>query len=148
MSHQSAYNYPPRAAGLLAALAALTVVLLMPVSPLLALGLTVHDAHECCQADQAEEHEHCMTGAGPTAHQEPTSKQCGCHVVPADGALPAEAVALTSATISFGAPVPAQSNAQIDIPLAREPDEAEPTHHLHRKAPAAPLYLLNSVLLI
>lgn len=68
--------------------------------------------------------------------------------VPADGALPTEAVALTSTTISFGAPVPAQSNAQVDIPLAREPDEAEPTRHLHIKATTSPLYLLNSVLLL
>lgn len=148
MCHQSPHGCPPRAAGLLAGLAALTVVLLMPVSPLLALGLTSHDTHACCQIDQTEEHERCVTGAGPTAHQEESSKRCGCHVVPADGALPTEAVALTSTTISFGAPVPAQSNAQVDIPLAREPDEAEPTRHLHIKATTSPLYLLNSVLLL
>lgn len=128
-------------------LAALAMVLLAPVASAVALGQSSHSGHECCQNDEPKE-DHCARSAMSTAHQTHSSKQCDCHIAPADSALPGEAVALTGSTFAFGATVAAQTNLQIDIPLAREPDGVAAPAGLRLKPVSPPLYLLNSVLLL
>jgi hypothetical protein len=135
------------AAGFLSGLAALLLVLTAPLSAAFAVEAGGSDAHACCQsveetsAGHADGHD-CAPMAAPTS----TSHPCGCHLTPDDGE-PGAAVSLTASTVTFGAPVAAQTNIQVDIPLAREPDEPAPAAALQPK-PSSALYLLNSVLLL
>jgi hypothetical protein len=68
--------------------------------------------------------------------------------MPQDVAVPGEAVSLASSTLSFGPGVAAHNNLPVDIPLARGPDQGDPSYAPHLLPASQPLYLLHGVLLL
>ena len=154
MTELSQHSRLTRTASLIAGMAALIVVLVAPLSSVLGFASSPQAAHGCCtpekksKAAQDRAQEHCEHGLMSTAQGDTTQHSCGCHLMPQDAAVPGEVVALTSSTLSFGPAVAAPNNLQVDIPLAREPDEAKPTYALHLPAASQPLYLLHGVLLL
>ncbi len=127
---------------------ALLLVLLAPLSAVLASETAAQNSHACCEKDQAKDEAHCTHTSNPTTPHHQPAHSCDCHLVPDDGDPHADAVALTSSTVTFGPMVAAQTNLQVDIPLAREPDPNAALRHLRLEPASQPLYLLNSSLLL
>ena len=66
--------------------------------------------------------------------------------MPDDSAPSGDVVALTSTTFAFGPAVALKNNLQVDIPLARAPNQRAPSQHLGFRPASTPLYLLHGVL--
>lgn len=151
MTPHSRHSRLPVATRLLAGLAALFMVLLgslVPLSAAPASGSASMDGHACCEQEEPATEDHCTHASTSTADANRPAHPCECHLRPDDADTPGETVALTNSTIAFGPAVASQNSLQVDIPLAREPDEPRPARHLDFKPATGPLYLLNSVLLI
>lgn len=148
MTRDSRHNRLTMAVSLLASLAAVLAVLLAPLSAAFAGVSAPGEAHACCKEQTSEPSEHCAPSViAPGNHAHPDGP-CECHVMPDTGVAVEAAAALTSSTHSFDPAVAAQNNLQVDIPLAREPDDTASARHATFQPAAPPLYLLNSVLLL
>lgn len=148
---------PGRATSLLAGLAGLLLVLLAPVAVAVGLESPSADEHACCPGEDSAEKqqqdsadaEACdsMTSCAAMTHSKQVPHSCSCHVMPEDSGQPADATGLIGSTFAFGQAVLTQTNLQIDIPRAREPDPVS-TSRLDFESTTTSLYLLHNAFLL